>query len=295
MNYENPDIPEGINISEKHPLKDFLILVGGLFSIFLIILFLLFLLSDWLSPYLPFSLEKKLTSSFEEHFSSSTPLNSEESKIQSYLQNKVDIIAEQQDLPDNMSLTVHFVNDKTINAFATLGGNLIVHQGILEILPSENSLTMLLAHEVAHIKHRDPIKALSRGVILSLVINLITSGTDSTSIESGLSETGLLTTFSFNRDQERAADKEAIATLENIYGHTKGSASLFQAIQDNSRNHDIPEWLSTHPHTEDRINDALTLETKKDFKNSSEDQLTPLPVIILNLRDKVIHYEQPKE
>lgn len=288
MSYENPDIPEGINISEKHPIKDFFILVGGLFSIFLVGLFLLFLLSNWLTPFIPFSFERKVTTSFEKQLNASNRTNPNQETIQTYLQNKVNLIAQEQGINDDMPLTVHFIDDDTINAFATLGGHLMIHRGILEILPNENSLVMLLAHEVAHVKHRDPIKSLSRGVILSLMISLITSGSDTNSIKGSLSETGALTSFSFNRDQEREADQEAIATLNAIYGHTNGATMLFEAIQESSKNHNIPEWLSTHPQTEERINDALTVSSNAQSNSKHEAHLTPLPDFIKTLKNSNI-------
>ena len=46
-------------------------------------------------------------------------------------------------------MTVHAVQDPTVNAFATLGGHVFVFTGLVDSLDSENGLAMVLAHELA--------------------------------------------------------------------------------------------------------------------------------------------------
>lgn len=38
MNIDNPKIPEGINVSKEHPLKEFIILPGGALVLILLII-----------------------------------------------------------------------------------------------------------------------------------------------------------------------------------------------------------------------------------------------------------------
>ena len=49
------------------------------------------------------------------------------------------------DLPKDMSITVHYSTDKTVNAMATLVGNIIIFQGLIDVLPNENALAMVMA------------------------------------------------------------------------------------------------------------------------------------------------------
>ena len=58
--YENPRIPEGINLSKTHPLMDFAGLIAGVAVIFLSITATLYLLAGWLLPFVPFGIEKML-------------------------------------------------------------------------------------------------------------------------------------------------------------------------------------------------------------------------------------------
>ena len=63
---------------------------------------------------------------------------------------------------------MHYDASDTVNAFATLGGHVVIYRGLLEKLPNENVVAMVVAHEIAHIKHRDPVAALGRGVAITL-------------------------------------------------------------------------------------------------------------------------------
>lgn len=52
---------------------------------------------------------------------------------------------------------------------ATPGGHVIIYRGLLEKIPNENTLVMLLGHEIGHIKLRHPVKALGKGVVIGLL------------------------------------------------------------------------------------------------------------------------------
>ncbi len=53
MKYQNPDLPEGINVSQSHPLLDFLRLLGGLVVVVAIVFAALALLADKLAKHIP--------------------------------------------------------------------------------------------------------------------------------------------------------------------------------------------------------------------------------------------------
>ena len=58
MDYSNPDIPEGINYSKTHPLKEFVLLTTGVFGVLLIAVLLLGVFADHFAQYIPYRVEK---------------------------------------------------------------------------------------------------------------------------------------------------------------------------------------------------------------------------------------------
>ncbi len=239
---------------------------------------LLILFADVLTSYIPFQFEQKYTNSSFKTFTSEGPLID-------YLQSITKDVVLAEKLPDEMNVTVHYIDNDTVNAFATLGGNVFLFRGLLEKLPNENALAMLLAHEIAHIKHRHPIKSLGRGVIISLGMAIISGASNNSVGGSVLGETGFLTLMKFSRDMEVEADKSAIAAVAAIYGHLNGAGDLFITLQGESAGLVIPEFFSSHPMTDQRISNIQKFTDKylpkknTGLKNpiTAINKITPLP------------------
>lgn len=273
MSYENHEPPEGINYSQEEPLKDLLILLAGALAVVVAVVFSLALAAGWLAACIPFETERSLAVRFEASLVGKAPATPEMEAVQERLQLMADRVAQLQELPPGMTPIVHVMDDELVNAFATIGGHVIVTRGILEKMPHENALVMLLAHEIAHVKHRDPVVALGRGVAVMTALTVMAGVSDSNALTSQLQKAGLLTTLRFNRGQERDADEEALRTLMAWYGHTEGASELFSLLAEVQDGRAPPELLSTHPDTEKRIARMREALVRGD--------LTPLPPEIM--------------
>jgi predicted Zn-dependent protease len=277
MGYENRLPPEGINVSEEHPLKEFFILVAGVGAAVLAVVVLLAIFAGWLVRYIPFETERNLA---EKLFLSSNLKSLQLDGVQQdrriYLQDLADKLASAQGLPDNFKITVHYVDNETVNAFATLGGNIIMFKGLLEKLPHENALAMVLAHEIAHVKHRDPMVASGRGLTVGLAIASLVGLGNSSVVDTLISPVASITILKYSRNQEQAADMEAMETLHRHYGHLSGAEVLFEVLMANQEGHVPPIFLSSHPVSERRI------ETIRAYRvdRSWEGELTKLPDIL---------------
>lgn len=175
--------------------------------------------------------------------------------IPAYLQNMADDLSQKMQLPDDINITVTVVKSDVINAFATLGGNIVFFTGLLKTLPNENTLAMVMAHEIAHIKLRHPLRALGRGVVVGLAVATLAGAGSNSIIDDFIGSTGLLTALRFTRDQEGAADELAVVALVGRYGHAGGSTQLFEILskEHGGSNGKIPEFFSTHPLNQKRI------------------------------------------
>lgn len=272
--YSNPKIPENINTSKEHPLKEFSFLLIGALVLIVTATIVLGFFGGWLAGKIPFSAEVSIANLYK---APQKEESDQQQKIQTYLQTLADNIQKTQQMPAEMKIIVHYMDGDTLNAFATLGGHVILYRGLIKKMKSENALTMLLAHEIAHVKYRHPIKSLGRGVAASIAISTISGSVDSTA----LGEAGLLTTLQYTREMEQQSDEEAMHTLNTLYGHIGGGSDLFkefQKMRDQENMPEAPAFLSSHPLNQQRIDNFETMAKKNHWKLTGK--LTPLPAVL---------------
>jgi len=274
MEYSNPKIPEGINTTVEHPLKEFFILSVGILGIIFCAVIILSLAAEKLAVYVPFKMEQDL---IPEIWTQTKPETETIRQTREYLQSLSDRLANHMQLPDDMEITVHYMDEDTVNAFATIGGHIFIYQGLLDELDSENALAMVIAHEMAHVYHRHPIIAMGRGVVIGLLLSAIAGASGDLFVSQIVSETGMIALLNFTRDQEREADITALTTVNGLYHHVAGTNDLFRALMaaHDPESIEPPLFLSTHPLTQDRI-DALVEYARKKGWDAKVD-LTPIP------------------
>lgn len=265
--YSNSQIPEGINTSAAHPALTFLKLIIAFVLIVAISGWLLGKSGGYVFSLVPFEKEVELAALY--------PDDIEETNLemQDYLEGLIEKIVQAMNLPKVMKIHVHYVEDETKNAFATLGGHLFVHKGLLSQLSNENTITMLLAHEVAHIKHRDPIRSLGQELAISSGMALLLGKSDIRL----LGKSGLYTNLKFSREMELSCDREAVNALVAIYGHANGASELFHVLASLTEDELIqePDFFVTHPQSENRIAEITALMTKAKWSTSEETVALP--------------------
>ena len=253
MQFENRQPPEGINVTPVHPLVQFIkLLLGAALFIVLVVIFLQFT-GSWLAKRIPFRYEAALMKNVDVEFGD--PAVSPE--MTEYLNLLANQVAVHLPLPEDNSVRVHYNSEGVFNAFATIGGNVTFYKGLLEKIPHENALAMVMAHEMAHVVHRDPIAGLGGGIASMLALLVITGQSESSFAGRFLTQTGGITGMQFTRQMENAADRAALSAVGGLYGHVAGADALFQLIADEHGDSSVPTWLarfaSTHPLDTDRI------------------------------------------
>lgn len=263
MSYENPQQPEHINVSTEHPLKEFFVLLAAVIVLVVLAVSLLAAMAQFLAPYVPLSVEQDLADRLQiNQMLDAKPLGDDDPK-QVYVSELAERLAAHMDLPQDMQVSVTVVQGDTVNAFATLGGNVFVYAGLLERMPHENALSMVLAHEIAHVQLRHPIVALGRGLTVTLALSAVFGIIDNAAVASLVEWIGITSTYSFSRDQERAADELGAAALIDHYGHLTGAADIFSVLggaqQVDDGLTDTFDFLNTHPGLAERVE---TIEQK---------------------------------
>lgn len=268
----HPEIPEGINVSKTHPLADFGLMLVGAVGIVIIIFIAAQLLAGVLVRFISFETETRLFQNSS--FASLIEGTSDFPEKTAYIQNLADQLSARMDLPEGMQITAHYSDEDVPNAFATLGGNILIYQGLIDEVSSENGLAMVVAHEIAHIKNRDPIMSLGRGVVSMIGIIALTGFSDSSVMGNIAGFTGAGVLSKFSRDQESYADEEAVSAVMALYGTLEGADDFFAAMLDESSSIN-PIFFQTHPPTQARIEriNSGSQDTSRD-RNIA---LTPLP------------------
>jgi predicted Zn-dependent protease len=223
MKYRNPTIPEGINTTQVHPLREFALLSLGALALIGVLAVTLGYFGGQLSRWLV-SVETEMEWSqrlVEELDGPRTP-----QPLRSYLDGLGERISKVMALPEGMRVRMIYNDEETVNAFATLGGTILLYRGLLQKIPHENALVMLIAHEIAHVEHRDPIVSIGSAIGIQTAVSLLLTGTDATPLQ----DVGLFTQFAFSRDMEQDADMAALQAVADIYGHVSGADDLFQII-----------------------------------------------------------------
>lgn len=146
-------------------------------------------------------------------------------------------------------------NDTVLNAFATPGGHIYVYTGLIKYLDKEDDLAGVLGHEIAHADQRHSIRQLQQvyGVQILLSIALGNSPSQLAQIAAGLA--GNLGSLKFSRDHEKEADEYSVIYLAKTQYQCNAAYSFFQKLLDEQKAGQVPQFLSTHPNPEDRVDD----------------------------------------
>ncbi len=203
----------------------------------------------------PWSLEKKLGSKL------SAPMQTcrENSALKKIVMRLYPIMP----TDSNFDLSVQVVKGETINAFAFLGGQIYIYEGLLREAEGPTEVAGILAHEIAHITRRDVLQGLASRLVTFASLQIIFGNeSDHSLFNSALS-------MQFTRRQEADADGNALKRLKQAGISGSGLANFFDRIEKLST---VPSFLSDHPKNEERARLArkLIIPDEKEILSSQE-------------------------
>ena len=139
---------------------------------------------------------------------------------------------------------VQVIDIDVTNAFALPGGVILVFDRLVRRARSPDELAGVLAHEMAHVLHRDSTQAVLRSVGFSLLVRSVFGSTPGAQMGS------VLLQLANGRAAEEAADAEALAILRRAGLRTDGLGKFFARLEEESPPASMfPTVLSTHPPT----------------------------------------------
>jgi len=279
MQYEDRTPDEGANTPGRHPLREFAKLSVMALIAVIVLGVLLRVAGGKLGGFIPFRTELWLTERIESAAQKSGQVSPFEqvivhSELQAYLQSVADRVGVALELEDSMPITLHYSEEDVINAYATIGGHVYFFKGLLSLLPHENALAMLVAHEYSHVTLRHPAQGLGGGLALAVGTSMIGLSSENRLFSLGTT----LTSTGFSRSMETEADRSALDAVNNMYGHVQGAASLFELFMLQRRqgaSANFEQFISTHPLDQQRIDQISELASENGWL--LEGELTPLP------------------
>jgi len=247
-----PRLPrEGINVSATHPLKEAATLVAGLAAVVVGLVFVVAWSTDFavglISPDTEALLFESL--SIESAVDVTDAIDDRQNSVQELLDRMAD---HWEDTPYEFKVIVFPSGD--INAVALPGGYIMVTSALLDQVDSENELAFVLGHELGHFHNRDHLRSLGRVVVYRLALGAVLGSAGSVPDLAG--KVGDLTSRTFDRDQERAADRFGLDLVHSEYGHVGATWKFFRRLTNGSPSvARFVAYLSTHPASSSRIDD----------------------------------------
>lgn len=138
-------------------------------------------------------------------------------------------------------------DDKTLNAFCTPGGYIYVYTGIIKYLDNEAQLAGVMGHEMGHADLRHSTRQMTK----IYGVQLLVSATLGDSSAIGTITTALIG-LNFSREHETEADRMSVEYLCGTDWPGDAAAGFFEKIEAEG-GVGVPEFLSTHPSPENRI------------------------------------------
>lgn len=205
--------------------------------------------------------------------------------LQDYLESLIYRLVNHSRLEDRR-IEVVIVDNPTINAFAVPGGVIGIHNGLLMYAQSEDELATVLAHEIAHLSQRH----FSRGVeyqknmapityaamLASLVLMATVGGDAGMAALSASQAAAQDSALRYSRGNESEADRVGMQTLVDAGMNPHAAPAMFERMLQASRysgGDRVPEFMRTHPLSENRIADTRNRarEYPKQIKSPSLD------------------------
>lgn len=161
----------------------------------------------------------------------------------------------------NFAWEFNLVQDPQVNAFCMPGGKIVVYEGLMKIVSSDDELAVVLGHEVAHAVAKHSNERMSQQIMAQYGANILGSiVSDKSAAVQKVAGTvygigaqyGMMLPFS--RKHESEADYMGLI-LMTIAGYNPDVAIGFWQKMSASGSGSVPEFMSTHPSDATRIAD----------------------------------------
>jgi predicted Zn-dependent protease len=185
--------------------------------------------------------------------------------------NIIDVLPEEYDALD---WEVVVFDDEAINAFAMPGGKVGVFTGILRVADTPDALGAVLGHEIAHLTEDHVMERARRQ---SRTEALVLLGGAATGMRGSVRDGAtIFLSLPFGREQESEADIVGLRYMAKAGFDPRASIYLWKNMAA-TREGRTPEFLSTHPSDDRRLDDLVKSLTPAliDYNTAREAGIRP--------------------
>lgn len=150
------------------------------------------------------------------------------------------------------------VESADVNAFSMPGGYVLITRGMFERMRSESELAGVLAHEIAHVAHKDHLAALQTGLRNSALTGFSEYATGSGGL-GAMVKTAIINagkdmfTRGLNKDDEFDADRMGVVIAARSGFSPFGLVGVLQTLSASADEKGFALMSKTHPLPVDRI------------------------------------------
>ena len=152
-------------------------------------------------------------------------------------------------------------DDKTLNAWCMPGGKIAVYSGILKVTKNVDGLANVMGHEIAHAVAKHSVERASASLALNVgvtVADIFTGGiigrtrnTVGRTTGVDILQVGIFNPFT--RSQESEADYLGLVFCSMTGYNMYEGAEIWKRMREENKGKEIPQFLSTHPSSINRI------------------------------------------
>ncbi len=144
-------------------------------------------------------------------------------------------------------------DENTVNAFALPGGQIFITAGLLNRLQSEDQIAGVLGHEIGHVVGRHSAEQIEKqNLTQGLVGAAAVAGGDTGSAQMA-QMVGNLINMKYGRSDELESDDLGVKFMIQSGYDPKALIDVMKILEEASGGQRTPEFQSTHPSPENRI------------------------------------------
>lgn len=141
-----------------------------------------------------------------------------------------------------------------VNAFALPGGQVFITAALFARLQDEDQLAGVLGHEIGHVIHRHGATRMARSSFIQGLVQsaMMLFGGDP-SMAQIANVVGQYTSMKYGRDQELESDDFGVRLMVESGYNPEALIGVMKILKEASGGRDVPEFQSTHPSPENRM------------------------------------------